>query len=61
MALVGTWPLGVVRQIIASSDGFVRANNARIAKGTVSRDMLCISLLEGEARAVNGRTFKKRE
>lgn len=45
---VGPWPLSSMDQVISSSDGLVRTVNDRKAKGTRTRDVLCISLLGGE-------------
>lgn len=45
---VRSWPLGVVKQVITSSEGLLRAVYVRTAKGTLIRDVCCISLLQGE-------------
>lgn len=45
---VGFWLLGVVDQLVTSSDRPMKAVTVRMIKGRLTRDVRCTNLLEGQ-------------
>lgn len=57
---VGLWSLGVMKQVVASSDALEKTINIRTAKGTLSGSVHCIGLLDGGKEGYDKLTFEIR-